>query len=43
LVKEKGRPLTGNKDYLMYRVKWYNNPKKGLVGDYPIHLDIRDG
>ena len=27
-------------DYLEYRTKWINNPKKFIVGDYPIHLDL---
>jgi len=36
LLKERVRPY----EMLNYRSKWINNPKKGLVGNYPIHLDI---
>lgn len=27
-------------EYFVYRKKWQENPKKGIVGDFPLHLDI---
>ena len=39
LLKE-NLPRTISDKYFIYRAKWYNNPKKFLVEDYPIHLDI---
>ncbi|MFH1401629.1 MAG: radical SAM protein [Parcubacteria group bacterium] len=28
------------KDYLAYREKWKEHPQKGIVGEFPLHLDI---
>lgn len=31
---------TKPKEYWVYRKKWYENPKKQIVGKFPLHLDI---
>ena len=38
LIKEKYENQTP--EYREYRCKWNENPKKYIVGDYPIHIDL---
>ncbi|MBU2562624.1 MAG: radical SAM protein [Nanoarchaeota archaeon] len=39
-VKKSETEFEKSKEYIKYRRKWEENPKKHIVGDFPIHLDI---